>query len=126
MVRTKVVTNRSPWFWKLEPGMIHTIPVSHGEGRFMANQKSLERLLDNHQIATQYVDPAGKATMSMPENPSGSMYAIEGILSPDGLILGKMAHSERHGPNLYKNYPEYQGQPIFESAVEYLKRSKSR
>ncbi|NLZ61892.1 MAG: phosphoribosylformylglycinamidine synthase, partial [Acholeplasmataceae bacterium] len=126
MVRTSVVTNRSPWFWKLEPGMIHTIPVSHGEGRFMANQKSLERLLDNHQIATQYVDRAGKATMSMPENPSGSMYAIEGILSPDGLILGKMAHSERHGPNLYKNYPEYQGQPIFESAVEYLKRSKSR
>jgi phosphoribosylformylglycinamidine synthase len=126
MVRTRLLTNDSPWFYKLPPGVIHTIPISHGEGRFIADQNTLKRLIDNHQIATQYVDLEGTPTMSMPDNPNGSLLAIEGILSPDGLILGKMAHSERHGPNLYQNFPDYRRQPIFDSAIEYLKRSRNR
>jgi phosphoribosylformylglycinamidine synthase len=126
MVRTKLVTNKSPWFYNIPVGSIHTMPVSHGEGRFIADEQTLKRLIDNHQIVTQYVDMSLKPTISMPDNPNGSLLAIEGIISPDGLILGKMAHSERHGPNLYQNFPNYNKQPLFESAIEYLKRSKIR
>lgn len=122
MVRTKLITNASPWFWDRTPGEIHTLPVSHGEGRFVATQATLDRLILGHQIATQYVDQNGEPTLSLPMNPNGSLMAIEGILSPDGLILGKMGHSERDGKYLYQNYPLYQAQPLFQSAIQYLKK----
>ncbi|MDD3113256.1 MAG: phosphoribosylformylglycinamidine synthase [Candidatus Izemoplasmatales bacterium] len=122
MIRTKVITNASPWFYDFSPGEIHTMPVSHGEGRFMASQATLERLIQEHQIATQYVNLQGQPTMSLPDNPNGSMMAIEGLLSPDGLILGKMGHSERDGVGLYQNYPLYKPQKLFESVVHYLKK----
>ena len=121
MVQTRVASVKSPWFKNVSVGDIHTIPVSHGEGRFAANKRILEDLINNGQIATQYVDFSGTATMKTEFNPNGSVMAIEGITSRDGRILGKMGHSERTGTNLYKNIPGNREQHIFRSAIEFFK-----
>jgi phosphoribosylformylglycinamidine synthase len=121
MVNTKIVSNLSPWFSSVKVGDIHTVPVSHGEGRFVAQESLIEKLFENGQIATQYVDLQGNAVNNMPYNPNGSMYAVEAITSADGRVLGKMAHSERIGNNLYKNIPGNMDQKIFESGIKYFK-----
>jgi phosphoribosylformylglycinamidine synthase len=121
MVSTKVVSNLSPWFSKVEVGDIHTIPVSHGEGRFVATEKELAKMAANGQIATQYVDFAGKPSYDIRFNPNGSMEAVEGITSPDGRILGKMGHSERIGNYVAMNVPGEKDQHIFEAGVDYFK-----
>ena len=120
MVRTRIVSNLSPWFAKVKLGDIHTIAVSHGEGRFVARPEILAGFAERGQIATQYVDLDGKATYDIQFNPNGSLDAIEGITSPDGRILGKMGHSERVGNQVGKNVPGYKDQRIFEAGVEYF------
>lgn len=97
------------------------VPISHGEGRFVADEATLRRLAENGQIATQYVDPDGHVATDMPFNPNGSVWAVEGITSPDGRVLGKMGHCERKGENLYKNVPFNKDMQIFESGVKYFK-----
>ncbi|GFP75237.1 phosphoribosylformylglycinamidine synthase [Clostridium fungisolvens] len=121
IVNTKVVSKLSPWFNEVNLGDIHAVPISHGEGRFVAPQELLTVLQSKGQIATQYVDMNGEATLNMPYNPNGSMLAIEGITSPDGRILGKMGHSERIGDNLYKNIIGEFDQKLFKSGVNYFK-----
>lgn len=121
IVRTKIVSNKSPWFNEVNLGDIHSIAISHGEGRFVAPRDLIEKLRENGQIATQYVDLNGEISIDMPFNPNGSMLGIEGITSPDGRILGKMGHSERIGENLYKNVPGNFDQKIFKSGVKYFK-----
>ena len=115
----------SPWLSKCALGDIHTIAISHGEGRFVASDELLETLKASGQIATQYVDATGTPSMDFSVNPNGSVLAIEGITSPDGRILGKMGHTERSGVGLYKNIPELtvgdQFQPLIEGGVEYFK-----
>lgn len=118
---TKVVSNQSPWLAGVEVGETFRIPMSHGEGRFTAEPELLKQLADNGQIATQYVDFDGRATMDGRFNPNGSDWAVEGITSPDGRIFGKMGHSERAGRHLYKNIPGNKDQKIFESGVNYFK-----
>ena len=120
-VYTKVVSNNSPWLMKANLGDVYTIPASHGEGRFVANDAWLKKLAENGQIATQYVDLNGNPTMDEEYNPNGSYMAIEGITSPDGRVLGKMAHSERHGDGVAINITGNQNQYIFESGVSYFK-----
>lgn len=120
-VYTKVVTNKSPWLQKAELGGVYAIPASHGEGRFVANQQWINKLAENGQIATQYVDVNGNPTMDEDFNPNGSYYAIEGITSPDGRVLGKMAHSERRGEGVAVNIFGNQNQMICKSGVEYFK-----
>ena len=121
IVNTRVVSNKSPWFSAVEPGEIHSVAVSHGEGRFYAPEETIKALFANGQVATQYVDENGKPTMAMPYNPNGSLYAIEGITSPDGRILGKMGHTERFVPGLFKNISGNKDQKIFISGVNYFK-----
>ena len=121
MVYTKVVTNKSPWLKKAELGGVYTVPISHGEGRFVASKEWIEKLFANGQVATQYVDMNGNPTMDEYYNVNGSYYAIEGITSPDGRVLGKMAHSERKGTAVAINIYGEQDQKIFESGVEYFK-----
>ena len=121
MVRTKIVSKKSPWFNEVSLGDVHTVPISHGEGKFVAPKELLESLVKNGQIATQYVDFEGNISMDMPFNPNGSMCAIEAITSPDGRILGKMAHSERTGSNLYKNMEGNFEQGLFKSGLNYFK-----
>ncbi|MGE4213363.1 MAG: phosphoribosylformylglycinamidine synthase [Anaerotignaceae bacterium] len=121
LVNTKITSTLSPWLWGTSAGDIHTIPVSHGEGRFIAPKYKLDELIDNGQIATQYVDNKGNATYDIRFNPNGSMMAIEGITSPDGRVFGKMGHSERIGNGLYKNVLGEKDQKIFESGVKYFK-----
>lgn len=121
LVDTKITSNLSPWLWGVEVGDVHTIPVSHGEGRFVANEIILNDLIKNGQVATQYVDPSKKATYDIRYNPNGSTMAIEGITSPDGRVFGKMGHSERIGNGLYKNVAGNKDQKIFESGVNYYK-----
>ena len=120
MVYTKVVTNKSPWLQGAELGKVYCNPASHGEGRFVANQEWLTRLFENGQVATQYVDEFGNPTMDEFWNPNGSYMAIEGITSPDGRILGKMAHSERRGEAVAMNIYGEQDMKIFESGVKYF------
>lgn len=120
MVYTKVVTNKSPWLSKAALGGVYCNPVSHGEGRFVANEEWLKKLFDNGQVATQYVDDKGCPTMEEGWNPNGSYLAIEGITSPDGRILGKMAHSERRGEGVALNIYGEQDMKIFESGVKYF------
>ncbi len=122
MVRTRVASNLSPWMIKSKPGDIHMMPISHGEGRFVASQAMIENLVNACQIATQYVDENGCPSMNLDTNPNGSMLAIEGITSPDGRILGKMGHTERSGKGLYANIPRADEliQPLFESGVCYF------
>lgn len=121
IIQTKVVSKKSPWFNGIELGDIHNVAISHGEGRFVAPEKLLKQLVENGQVATQYVDNKGNISLDMPFNPNGSMLGIEGITSPDGRVLGKMGHSERIGENLYKNVPGNFDQKIFESGVNYFK-----
>jgi len=120
LVRTKVVSTLSPWFAYSEVGDIHTVPVSHGEGRFVAGDDMIRQLADKGQIATQYVDLNGNVSAEVPHNPNGSICAIEAITSPDGRVLGKMAHSERVGKYLYKNIPGEKEQNIFRAGVDYF------
>lgn len=120
-VYTKVVTNKSPWLMKAELGGVYSIPASHGEGRFVASEEWIKKLFANGQVATQYVDINGNPTMDEDFNPNGSYYAIEGITSPDGRILGKMTHSERRGDGVAMNIYGNQNQYIFESGVSYFK-----
>ena len=121
MVYTKVVTNKSPWLQKAELGKVYTNPASHGEGRFVANDEWLKKLFENGQVATQYCDVNGNITMDEEWNVNGSYCAIEGITSPDGRVLGKMAHSERRGDGVAMNIYGEQDIKIFESGVEYFK-----
>lgn len=121
MVETKVVSNLSPWFSNVKVGDIHRIAVSHGEGRFCASEEILGKLRANGQIATQYVNEAGNISMDIEVNPNGSVWAIEGITSPDGRILGKMGHSERIGQYVSKNVPGAKDQRLFEAGVAYFK-----
>ncbi len=120
-VYTKVVTNKSPWLQEAELGGVYAIPASHGEGRFVANDEWLKKLWENGQVATQYVDVNGNPTMDEDFNPNGSYMAIEGITSPDGRVLGKMAHSERRGDGVAMNIYGDQDQKIFQSGVKYFK-----
>ena len=121
MVQTKIVSNQSPWFSHASVGDIHTIAVSHGEGRFVANAAMLEKLYQNGQIATQYVDFDGNPSNAIPFNPNGSLAGIEGITSPDGRVLGKMGHSERIGHGVAMNVPGIKDQQIFASGIQYFK-----
>ena len=121
MVQTKVVSNLSPWFNNVKVGDIHTIAVSHGEGRFVADQEILAKMRIRGQIATQYVDELGDPSMVIPFNPNGSVNAVEGITSPDGRVLGKMGHSERIGADIAKNIAGNKDQQLFEAGVAYYK-----
>ena len=120
IVHTRVASNRSPWLRATRVGEVYTVPISHGEGRFLADDETIRKLAENGQIATQYVDLDGNATMDVRFNPNGSRWAIEGITSPDGRILGKMGHSERVGRGLYRNVPGQYEIRMFESAVKYF------
>jgi phosphoribosylformylglycinamidine synthase len=121
LVRTKVVSNKSPWLSMTQPGEIYTVPISHGEGRFLADAETVKKLAANGQIITQYVDLAGNVTNDIQFNPNDSTCAIEGIISPDGRVFGKMGHSERIGEGLYKNVPGNYDLGLFRSAVKYFK-----
>ena len=121
MVRTRVVSNLSPWFNDVHVGDIHTIPVSHGEGRFVGDSETIAQMRVRGQIATQYVDAHGNPSMLIPDNPNGSIHAIEGITSPDGRVLGKMGHSERIGVDIAKNISGNKNQKLFEAGVRYYK-----
>ena len=122
MVTTRVATTNSPWLSGFSVGDLHTIAVSHGEGKFVVNEDLARELFANGQVAFQYVDPVSEeVTMESPYNPNGSYYAIEGIVSPDGQILGKMGHTERYERNLFKNIEEELEQPLFDNAVRYFR-----
>ena len=121
IVHTRVATNKSPWLAGTEVGQVYNVPISHGEGRFYASEELAMALAANGQIATQYVDLNGDPTMDTAFNPNGSLFAIEGITSPDGRVLGKMGHSERWIPGIYKNVPGEYDMKLFESAVKYFK-----
>ncbi len=121
LVQTRVSSAKSPWLSLCNVGDIHTIAVSHGEGRFVADNETLAKLLENGQIAAQYVNLDGKPTMEIPFNPNGSAWAIEAISSLDGRVLGKMGHTERSGNGLYKNVSGDKFQKLFEGGVHYFK-----
>ncbi len=121
MVRVRVASNKSSWLAKTRVGDIFTIPVSHGEGRLLADETLVRELAANGQIATQYVDEAGRPSDNIKYNPNGSLYAVEGITSPDGRVFGKMGHAERVGYGLYKNVPGTFDMKMFEAAVEFFK-----
>jgi phosphoribosylformylglycinamidine synthase len=121
MANTKIVSKLSPWFHNIELGEVHTIPVSHGEGRFVASSAVLNSLRQKGQIATQYVDETGQPTYDIRYNPNGSVEAVEGITSPDGRILGKMGHSERIGNQVVKNVPGSKDQQLFAAGIGYFK-----
>ena len=121
LVRTRVASNKSPWLSNVQPGDIFTVPISHGEGRLLADEALLRQLAENGQILTQYVDQNGNPTNDIQYNPNGSAFAIEGLLSPDGRVLGKMGHSERIADRLYQNVPGEFDMKLFKSAVEYWK-----
>ena len=124
LVRTRISSNLSPWLSQCSLDDPYTVAISHGEGRFVANDEVLAQLIANGQVATQYVGEDGKPSMDLSVNPNGSALAIEGITSPDGRVLGKMGHAERRGDNLYRNVPEHvpgdKFMPIFESGVAYF------
>ena len=121
IVRTRVASNKSPWLALTNVGDVYNVPISHGEGKFLASEELIRQLAANGQIATQYVDLDGNATADVHFNPNGSLYAIEGITSPDGRVFGKMGHSERIGKGLYKNVPGEYDIRMFEAAVKYFK-----
>ena len=120
MVQTRVTSTLSPWLSSSTAGDVHTIAISHGEGRFVASDEIIRQLAANGQIATQYVDPTGAPTMDITYNPNGSLWGIEGITSPDGRVLGKMGHSERIGNNVAKNIPGNKDQQLFANGVKYF------
>ena len=121
LVDLRVASTKSPWLSNCKVGEIYTVPVSHGEGKFLANDAWVQKLIAGGQVATQYADASGKPTMVSPYNPNGSVCAIEGITSPDGRVLGKMGHSERIGDNLMKNFDGNFDMKIFEAGVGYFK-----
>ena len=121
IVRTRVASNKSPWLSLTQVGDVYNVPISHGEGKFLASENLIKQLAENGQIATQYVDLAGNPTMDAAFNPNGSVCAIEGITSPDGRVFGKMGHSERIGKALYRNVPGQYDIRMFEAAVKYFK-----
>lgn len=121
IVRTRIASNKSPWLALTEVGDVYSVPISHGEGKFYASEELIRKLAANGQIATQYVDFDGNATGDVRFNPNGSMFAIEGITSPDGRVFGKMGHSERVGKGLYKNVSGNYDVKMFEAAVRYFK-----
>ena len=122
LVRTRIASNKSPWLAATNVGDVYTVPISHGEGKFIADDETVKLLAKNGQIATQYVDLNGNPTDDIRYNPNGSTFAIEGITSPDGRVLGKMGHSERIGNGLYKNVIGEFDMKMFESAVKYFKK----
>ncbi|MDY4592756.1 MAG: phosphoribosylformylglycinamidine synthase [Eubacteriales bacterium] len=122
IVRTRIASDKSPWLKRVNVGDIYSVPVSHGEGRFYADEKLISELARNGQIATQYVDFNGNATMDVRFNPNGSACAVEGITSPDGRVFGKMGHSERFASDLYKNVNGKYDMQLFASAVDYFKK----
>ena len=122
LVRTRIASNKSPWLAATNVGDVYTVPISHGEGKFIADDETVKLLAKNGQIATQYVDLDGNPTDDIRYNPNGSAFAIEGITSPDGRVLGKMGHSERIGNGLYKNVLGEFDMKMFESAVKYFKK----
>ena len=121
LVRTRISSNRSPWLMNTKPGEIYTVPISHGEGRFLASDALVQRLAEQGQIATQYVGLDGNPTAQVQYNPNDSVFAIEGITSPDGRVFGKMGHTERLGRGLYQNVPGQYDMGLFRSAVQYFK-----
>ncbi len=121
IVRTRIASNKSPWLAATQVGEIYSVPISHGEGRFLASDELVMKLAENGQIATQYVDLSGSATSDVRFNPNDSVYAIEGITSPDGRVFGKMGHAERYAADLYRNVPGNYDIKMFESAVKYFK-----
>ncbi len=121
LVRTRVASTRSPWLQYSQVGDIHTIAISHGEGRLAASEEEIVRLSEGGMLATQYVDLDGRPTMDVRYNPNGSVWAVEAVSSPDGRILGKMGHSERFGRDLYKNVPGEKDQKLFEGGMDYFK-----
>ena len=121
IVRTRVASNKSPWLALTQVGEVYSVPISHGEGRFLASDELIRKLAENGQIATQYVDLDGKPSMDVHFNPNGSLCAIEGITSPDGRVFGKMGHAERIGAGLYKNVPGSYDIRMFEAAVRYFR-----
>ena len=121
IVRVRVASNKSPWLAGTQVGDIYSVPISHGEGRFIAGEELIRSLAANGQIATQYVDLQGNATDDIHFNPNNSMFAVEGICSPDGRVFGKMGHAERIGSGLYKNVPGEYDMKMFSSAVKYFK-----
>ena len=120
LVRTRVASNRSPWLAGTQVGDIYTVPISHGEGRFLCSEELVRKLADNGQIVTQYVDEHGVPGMDVDVNPNGSIWAVEGIMSPDGRVLGKMGHSERVADGLYKNVDGCYDMKLFQSAKKYF------
>ena len=120
LVRTRVASNRSPWLAGTQVGDIYTVPISHGEGRFLCSEELIRKLADNGQIVTQYVDEHGVPGMDVDVNPNGSIWAVEGIMSPDGRVLGKMGHSERVADGLYKNVDGCYDMKLFQSAKKYF------
>ncbi len=123
LVRVRVASNKSPWLAATQVGDIYTVAISHGEGRFLASEEDIRRMAENGQIATQYVDLDGRPTDDIRYNPNNSAFAIEGITSPDGRVLGKMGHSERIGKGLYKNVIGEYDMHMFSSAVQYFKKN---
>ena len=121
LVRTRIASNKSPWLMETNVGDVYTVPISHGEGRFIIKDELLNELIKNGQVATQYVDETGAPTYDIKFNPNNSVYAIEGITSPDGRVFGKMGHSERTGNGLYKNVDGNYDIGMFRSAVKYFK-----
>ena len=121
LVRTRIASNKSPWLSRTAVGEIYTVAISHGEGRFVGPESLIRDLAANGQIATQYVNLAGEPSMDARFNPNASYFAIEGITSPDGRVLGKMGHTERSGDGLYMNVPGNKYQPLFEGGVDYFK-----
>lgn len=126
IAQVRVASNASPWLSNVEVGQVFSVPVSHGEGRFMAPASVLESLKANGQIITQYCDEEGNATMSSPENPNGSLLAVEGIISPDGRILGKMGHNERWQEGLFQNYPGSFDMQLFKAGVDYFTKGSKK
>ena len=121
LVRTRIASNKSPWLSNTNVGDVYTVAISHGEGRFLCDEKLLRELAQNGQIATQYVDLDGCPTSDIRYNPNDSAFAVEGITSPDGRVFGKMGHSERIGNGLYKNVLGEYDMRMFEGAVKYFK-----
>ncbi|MBR0168589.1 MAG: phosphoribosylformylglycinamidine synthase subunit PurQ, partial [Synergistaceae bacterium] len=123
VIRSLVVNNNSPWMRFTKRGDIYSIPISHGEGRFVCGEDEFSRLMINGQIAGQYCDFEGRPSMLTQYNPSGSEYAVECVTSPDGRIIGRMGHVERAGENLYRNVPGNFSMKFFEAACNYFAES---
>ncbi|MET0017375.1 phosphoribosylformylglycinamidine synthase [Oscillibacter sp.] len=120
IVRTRIASNRSPWLARAALGGVYNVPISHGEGRFLCGETLLQQLAENGQIATQYVDTNGNPSMDVEWNPNGSVWAVEGLTSPDGRVFGKMGHAERIGPNLYRGVPGDYDLHLFDAARDYF------